>query len=78
MVFSTLYSRLMKTSLAIKLAGTAAALAQLLGITPGAVSQWGEDVPDQRVWQLRVLRPEWFKPEAEREEAISSTVKAEG
>ncbi|WP_176928751.1 Cro/CI family transcriptional regulator [Variovorax sp. YR634] len=68
----------MKTSLAIKLAGTAAALAHLLGITPGAVSQWGEDVPDQRVWQLRVLRPDWFKPDAESVEAAEASAKAEG
>lgn len=50
----------MKTSFAIEKAGTAAALASILGITPGAVSQWGEEVPDARVWQLRVLRPAWF------------------
>jgi len=50
----------MKTSLAIEKAGTAAALASILGITPGAVSQWGDEVPDARVWQLRVLRPAWF------------------
>lgn len=50
----------MKTKQAIERAGTATALAQILGISPGAVSQWGEDVPDRRVWQLRVLRPEWF------------------
>ena len=50
----------MKTTFAIEKAGSAAALAKLLGITPGAVSQWGENVPEARVWQLQVLRPEWF------------------
>lgn len=50
----------MKTVQAIKQAGSASALADLLGITPSAVSQWGEQVPNGRVWQLRVLRPEWF------------------
>lgn len=51
----------MKTQKAIELAGGSSALASLLGITPGAVSQWGEDLPDRRIWQLKVLRPEWFK-----------------
>lgn len=54
----------MKTKHAIGKAGNAAALAQLLEITPSAISQWGEDVPQNRIWQLRVLRPEWFQPEA--------------
>jgi hypothetical protein len=52
----------MKTEQAIQLAGgTAAALARLLGITAGAISQWPEDVPEARVWQLRVLKPQWFR-----------------
>ena len=51
----------MKTQQAIALAGTATKLASLLEITSGAVSQWGEDVPQGRVWQLRVLRPHWFE-----------------
>lgn len=46
---------------AIKLAGSAKALAELLGITRAAVSQWGTSVPQARVWQLRALRPKWFK-----------------
>ena len=50
----------MKTKTAIELAGSAAALSKLLEITPGAVSQWGEDVPDTLIWQLKVLRPDWF------------------
>lgn len=55
----------MKTEEAIQRAGgKAASLAAILGITPGAVSQWGEDVPDQRVWQLRVIRPDWFRERA--------------
>lgn len=60
----------MKTSKAIEFAGGSSALASLLGITPGAVSQWGEDLPDRRIWQLKVLRPEWFKePRAPRSRA---------
>ena len=51
----------MDTTKAIKLAGTAMALAKLLGITRQAISQWGDQVPQARVWQLRALRPEWFK-----------------
>ncbi len=51
----------MKTQKAIELAGGSSALASWLGITPGAVSQWGEELPDRRIWQLKVLRPEWFK-----------------
>ena len=50
----------MKTQTAIELAGSTTALAKLLGITQSAVSQWGEDVPQGRLWQLRVLRPKWF------------------
>lgn len=49
----------MKTQQAIELAGSSSALAKLLQITPSAISQWGENVPESRVWQLRVLRPEW-------------------
>lgn len=52
----------MKTEQAIQLAGgTAAALARLLGVTDGAISQWGEYVPRARVWQLMVMKPEWFR-----------------
>ena len=50
----------MQTSNAIQWIGSAAALADLLGITPSAVSQWGETIPESRVWQLRVMRPAWF------------------
>lgn len=50
----------MKTTDAINLAGSASALAELLGITGGAISQWGDEVPEARVWQLRVIKPKWF------------------
>lgn len=53
----------MKTQHAIELAGSARALADLLGITPSAVSQWEEELPDSRCWQLKVLKPDWFKEE---------------
>jgi DNA-binding transcriptional regulator YdaS (Cro superfamily) len=45
---------------AIKLAGGQSYLARMLGITQAAVSQWGENVPASRIWQLKVLKPEWF------------------
>jgi DNA-binding transcriptional regulator YdaS (Cro superfamily) len=52
----------MKTEQAIQLAGgTAKDLADLLGITPSAISQWGDELPRARVWQLRAIRPKWFK-----------------
>ena len=38
----------MKTLDAIKHAGGTSALASMLGITPGAISQWGDTVPDAR------------------------------
>jgi len=46
---------------AITLAGSQAKLAALLKISSAAISQWKENVPAARLWQLRVLRPEWFK-----------------
>ena len=54
----------MKTQDAIDRMGSAKALGDLLEITASAISQWGEDVPETRVWQLRVLRPEWFAEKA--------------
>ena len=51
----------METRKAIEMAGSMTALAAMLGITVSAVSQWGEMIPKQREWQLRVLCPSWFK-----------------
>jgi len=45
---------------AIKRAGSAKALAELLGITQSALSQWGISIPKARLWQLKTLRSEWF------------------
>lgn len=50
----------MRTAHAIEKAGSQAQLAVLLGITSSAITQWGESVPQARVWQLRVVRPDWF------------------
>lgn len=43
----------------IALAGSQRDLAKLLGISQAAVSQW-VTVPQQRIWQLKVLKPSWF------------------
>ncbi len=41
---------------ALQWAGSPKSLAERLGITPAAVSQWGEDdIPTGRLWQLRAL-----------------------
>lgn len=44
---------------AILKAGSQAALARLLGVTRGAVSQW-KNMPKGRLYQLMILKPEWF------------------
>lgn len=51
----------MKKQQAIKLAGSAYRLAKLLGIKHQSVLGWGAQVPPLRVYQLRELRPEWFR-----------------
>ena len=43
----------------IKKAGSRKALAELLGISLSAISQW-KVVPKARLWQVKDLRPEWF------------------
>jgi biotin operon repressor len=44
---------------AIKFAGSQSKLARLLGVTRAAVWQW-ETIPQARIWQLQLLRPDWF------------------
>lgn len=44
----------------LKKCKTQTELAELLGITQSAISQWKE-VPPARLWQLQILKPEWFK-----------------
>lgn len=46
----------------IKLAGSQRELAKLLGISQPAVSAW-KQVPQARIWQLKLLRPQWFTEE---------------
>ena len=57
------YITRMEKNQAIKLAGSQVELAKLLGISQPAVSAWKNVVPKARVWQLKVLRPDWFKDE---------------
>jgi hypothetical protein len=45
---------------AIDLAGSQSKLARLLGVSRGAVWQWKE-LPEGRLYQLMVIKPEWFK-----------------
>ena len=44
---------------AIELAGNSASLARLLGIQRQAVTNW-KYIPQARIWQLKLLKPEWF------------------
>ena len=51
----------MDTITAIKKAGSVKQLALLLDVTHQAVYAWGPRLPKMRLWQLRVLRPGWFR-----------------
>lgn len=66
----------MHTKTAIDLAGSMTSLANILGITVSAVSQWGDAIPEQREWQLRVLRPEWFRDKPEQRKAATDRAAA--
>jgi len=44
----------------IALAGSQSDLAKLLGISQAAISQW-KKVPQARIWQMKLLKPEWFR-----------------
>lgn len=48
----------MKKEDAITLAGGKAKLARLLKVTKGAVSQWGDQIPELRALQLEKIIPE--------------------
>ena len=43
----------------IALAGSQSELARILGIKQPSVAQW-KTVPQARIWQLKLLKPEWF------------------
>ena len=51
----------MNKETAVRYAGGVSALAALLGVTKQAVSQWGAQMPPLRVFQLRQLKPGWFR-----------------
>ena len=51
----------MEKTKAIKLAGSQTKLAEILGISQAAIAQWGNDVPLMRIYQLKSLKPKWFK-----------------
>lgn len=56
----------MKTEYAIQKAGSKSALARILGVTKGAISQYGLNLPEGRTWQLRVIKNMTLKLLAER------------
>ena len=43
--------------------GSVRKLAETLGITEQAVHQWGDDVPELRVYQIRELMPSKANPD---------------
>ena len=46
---------------AIALAGTQSKLARILGVSRAVVHSWTKrKLPDMRVWQLKVIKPDWF------------------
>ena len=53
------YNVHMEKNKAIELAGSQTELARILGIKQSAVSQW-KYIPQARIWQLKLLKPEWF------------------
>jgi hypothetical protein len=54
------YTLTMEKEKAITLAGSQSELARILGITRAAVHNW-KTIPTGRLYQLMVLRPDWFK-----------------
>lgn len=52
-----------RTDDAVKFFGTAADLAERLGISPQAIYQWGEFVPERRVYQIHVLSDRALPPD---------------
>lgn len=59
---------------AVELAGGVTALAKILGIGKSSVSEWVE-IPQARIWQLKVLRPQWFRKQKAALKREVSTVK---
>jgi len=53
------YTSKMDKQKAITLAGSQSELARILGITRAAVHNW-KTIPTGRLYQLMILRPDWF------------------
>jgi len=53
------YNYNMEKQRAIELAGSASKLARILGVERQSVHKW-KKIPEGRIWQLKVLKPEWF------------------
>jgi len=49
----------------VQLAGSQAKLARILGISRTAVNYWKQKIPPLRMYQLKELRPEWFKAKSD-------------
>lgn len=49
----------MDKAFAIRKAGSQRKLADLLGISPQAVSLWRDKVPELQVYRLREMKPRW-------------------
>lgn len=45
---------------AVRKAGSQRKLAELLKVTPAAVSQWGAELPELQAFRLREIKPRWF------------------
>lgn len=57
---------------AVQLAGSVTALAKVFGISRSAVAQW-DAIPEGRLYQLKVIRPHWFrKPKQSNERMVSA------
>lgn len=50
----------MDKTFAVMKAGNQARLARLLGVTPQAVSMWGDKLPELQAYRLKEMRPRWF------------------
>ena len=45
----------MKTSEGVKFFGNKLAMAKALGLSRAAISQWGDNIPELRAFQIKVL-----------------------
>jgi DNA-binding transcriptional regulator YdaS (Cro superfamily) len=61
----------MKTKAAISYFGSKSQLAKSLGVTKGAVSQWPDDVPELRAYQIERLTNGKLKADVPRIEQVN-------